>query len=176
MNFKDEKDELNTLLTAAHDEHRSGLHAHASFKTRDNSLANDIVQSTFMKTWLYLLKGGKIQTMKAFLYHVLNDLIVDEYRKHKTTSLDILLEKGFDTTTSGAVERMTDAIDGKQILSLIQRLPKTYQKIIYMRYIQDLSLKEIASITKQSRATTAVQVHRGLAKLKTMYRSQKIIH
>lgn len=32
--------------------------------------------------------------MKAFPYHVLNNLIVDEYRKRKTASLDDLLEKG----------------------------------------------------------------------------------
>lgn len=42
------------------------------------------------------MKGGKIDAMKAFLYHILNNLIVDEYRKRKTVSLDLLLEKGFD--------------------------------------------------------------------------------
>jgi len=32
--------------------------------------------------------------MRAFLYHILNDLIVDEYRKHKASSLTLLMEKG----------------------------------------------------------------------------------
>ena len=38
-----------------------------------------------------------------------------------------------------------------------------------MRYIQDLSLKEMSLLTGQSRATLAVQTHRGLAKLKLLY-------
>lgn len=38
-----------------------------------------------------------------------------------------------------------------------------------MRYAQDLSLTEIALITKQSKNTVAVQAHRGLEKLKQLY-------
>lgn len=41
-----------------------------------------------------------------------------------------------------------------------------------MRYAQDLSLKEIALITGQSRNTVAVQAHRGLIKLKILYNNQ----
>ena len=39
-----------------------------------------------------------------------------------------------------------------------------------MRYVQDLSLKEIALLTGQTANTIAVQLHRGLAKLKLLYR------
>lgn len=121
-----------------------------------------------MKTWSYLVKGGKIDVMKAFLYHVLNNLIVDEYRKHKTTSLDILLEKGYEPSGDSR-ESIINILDGKKALFLIQRLPKKYQKVMRMRYVQDLSLKEMSLITGQSKNTIAVQLHRGLAKLKLLY-------
>jgi DNA-directed RNA polymerase specialized sigma24 family protein len=38
-----------------------------------------------------------------------------------------------------------------------------------MRYVQDLYLKEMALLTGQSKKTLAVQVHRGLKKLKELY-------
>lgn len=52
---------------------------------------------------------------------------------------------------------------------LIACLPQKYIKIMRMRYIQDLSLKEISLITGQSKNTIAVQVHRGLNKLRLLY-------
>jgi len=135
---------------------------------RNRAMSEDLVQDTFIKTWGYLVKGGKVVVMKAFLYHILNNLIVDEYRKHKTVSLDVLLEKGFEPKTlhSGSPRRLFNILDGKAALLLIQRLPKKYQTVLRMRYVQDLSLKEISLITGQSKNTVAVQIHRGLERLK----------
>ena len=134
----------------------------------NHATGEDLVQETFIKTWTYLLRGGKIDVMKAFLYHVLNNLIVDEYRKRKTSSLDVLIEKGFEPST-GDSGHFFDTLDGKRALLLIARLPRAYQKIMRMRYVQDLSLKEMALVTGQSKNALAVQAHRGLAKLKLLY-------
>lgn len=93
---------------------------------------------------------------------------MDEYRKRKTTSLDVLIEKGYEPKTRHS-ERLFDILDGKAVLLLIKRLPETYKRVMRMRYVQDLSLKEISLITGQSKNTIAVQVHRGLEKLKLLY-------
>ena len=156
------------VLTLAHHNHGSGLASYAFFKMHNRATSEDLVQDTFMKTWRYLVRGGKIDVMKAFLYHILNDLIVDEYRKHKATSLDVLIEKGFEPS-GGDHTRLFDVLDGKGALLLIQRLPVIYQKVMRMRYIQNLSLKEMSLVTGQSKNTIAVQAHRGLEKLKLLY-------
>ncbi len=157
-------------LTVAHHDYNKGLNSYAFLKTHDHDIGEGLVQDTFLKTWSYLVRGGKIDVMKAFLYHVLNNLIVDEYRKHKTASLDVLLEKGFEPTGDDNSERLLNALDGKAALLLIQRLPETYKKVMRMRYIQDLSIKEMSLITGQSKNAIAVQLHRGLEKLKLLYR------
>ncbi len=156
------------ILTLAHQDHEKGLNTYSFFKIRDRTLSEDLVQETFLKTWKYLVKGGKIDLMKAFLYHVLNNLIVDEYRKHKTVSLDALLAKGYEQPI-GHPEHHFNTIDGKAAILLIQQLPEKYQKVMHMRYIRDLSLKEISLITGQSANATAVQLHRGIEKLKLLY-------
>jgi RNA polymerase sigma-70 factor, ECF subfamily len=156
------------VLTLAHRDYAQRLNAHAFFKLNNHEIGEDLVQDTFMKTWSYLARGGKIDIMKAFLYHVLNNLIVDEYRKRKTTSLDVLIKKGFEPI-AGHPANLFDILDGKAALLLIQRLPVAYQKIMRMRYVQDLSLQEMAQITGQSKNALAVQAHRGLEKLKLLY-------
>jgi RNA polymerase sigma-70 factor (ECF subfamily) len=159
------------ILTTAHFDYQKGLNIHAFFKTNNHAIGEDLVQDTFIKTWSYLVKGGKIEIMKAFLYHVLNNLIIDQYRKHKTTSLDVLLEKGFEPNIVDNSDRLINTLDGKAVVLLIQHLPKKYQKVMQMRYIKDLSIKEISLLTGQTKNAIAVQTHRGLAKLKLLYKS-----
>jgi RNA polymerase sigma-70 factor (ECF subfamily) len=158
------------ILTGAHQDYEEGLNKYASFKMSDHAVGEDLVQETFIKTWSYLVKGGRIETMKAFLYHILNNLIVDEYRKRKAVSLNVLMEKGFEPNT-GQSGRIFNILDGKAAFLLIQFLPVTYRKVMHMRYIQDLSLQEISLITGQSKNTVAVQAHRGLEKLRLIYSS-----
>lgn len=156
-------------LTAAHLAYAKGMTIHAFSKLQNYATGEDVVQDTFMKTWMYLVKGGKIDVMKAFLYHVLNNFIVDEYRKRKAVSLDVLVEKGFEPHEKDHSERLMNMLDGKAALLFIFRLPERYQKVMRMRYVQDLSLGEMSLITGQSKNALAVQLHRGLAKLRSLY-------
>lgn len=169
MTAKKKKNEKEVILAGAHREYEKGLNKYAFFKTQDHEIGADLVQDTFLKTWMYLVKGGKIDVMKAFLYHVLNNLIVDEYRKNKTSSLDILLEKGFDPSAGDPSEKILNTLDGKSAFLLIQNLPEKYQKVLRMKYEQDLSLKEMSLLTGQSKNAIAVQLHRGLEKLKLLH-------
>lgn len=164
---------ITIQLSDAHSDYAKGLIAHAFFKLPDRTLSTDLVQNTFLKTWNYLLRGGKIDSMRAFLYHALNNLIVDEYRKKKTTSLDALLEKGFEPDVD-PTERLTNVLDGKIAMRLLRQLPEKYKKILWMRYVQELSVKEISSVTGQTKNSVAVQGHRGLQKLKVLYRQSEL--
>ena len=165
------KRKLNSIrseMSVAHASFESGLLQRALFKTNNNEVSQDLVQTTFLKTLLYLQKGGKVDLMRGFLNHVLNALIIDEYRKNKITSLDFLIEKGFELGSDNS-SRVADIIDGKKIILLIPQLPPKYQQVIHMRYLKGLSLREISAITGQTENTVAVQVHRGIVKLKMLY-------
>ncbi len=165
---KKQETEQKALLTLAHYDYQKGLNAYAFFKIHNHTTSEDLVQSTFLKTWAYLVKGGEIVLMKAFLYHILNNLIIDEYRKHSTSSLDDLLEKGFEPGADTS-DRLIDYLDGKSATLLIDHLPIKFQKVMRMRYIQDLSLEEMSVTNNQSKNTIAVQLHRGLEKLRLLH-------
>jgi RNA polymerase sigma-70 factor (ECF subfamily) len=162
------------ILTVAYNDYRKGLSLHAFFKVRNRETGEDLVQDTFAKTWKYLAKGGKIDLMKAFLYHILNDLCIDEYRKQKTSSLDTLLEKGFDPgTEDDSLVHLFNVLDGKAAVLLIGRLPEKYQKVMTMRYVDDMTIAEMSAITGQTKNAITVQSHRGLEKLKLLYEPEQ---
>jgi len=157
------------IFIKAYGDYEKSLLRRSFFKVSDKVLAEDLVQITFLKTWEYLIKTGKIDSMKAFLFHVLNNLIIDEYRKQKPVSLDVLTEAGFQIAVDDS-ERLFNTIDGKTAVKLIPLLEEKYRRVITMRYIDDLPLKDIATATHQSSNTVAVQIHRGIGKLAILFR------
>ena len=167
MTTQEEK-EREGELTSAYKDYEKGLNLYAFSKVHNHSTGDDLVQDTFIKTWRYLVRNGKIHLMKAFLYHVLNGLIIDEYRKHKATSLDTLIEKGYEPSVDDS-DRLLNVLDGKAALILIERLPEKYRKVMRMKYVQLLSLQEMSLITGETKNAIAVQLHRELAKLKFLY-------
>ena len=154
-------------MTAAHHDYTKVLNTHAFFRIGDHSTGEDMVQDTFMKTWAYMVKGGKVDQMRAFLFHILNNLIVDQYRKRKKLSLDGLREKGFEPSVDDG-EKLVDYLDGKEAFKLMHKLSAKNQAILQMRFVRDLSLKEIALINGQSINTITVQIHRALKKLRLL--------
>jgi DNA-directed RNA polymerase specialized sigma24 family protein len=132
------KRKLNVIrgeIAVAHGDNEYNLLQRALYKTNDHEVSKDLVQTTFLKTLVYLQNGGKIDLMRSFLNHVLNDLIVDEYRsrKKKTVSLDMLIENGFEPGTSD-FERYVNIFDGKGIVLLISQLPKKYKFLKNIRW------------------------------------------
>lgn len=163
-----EKTYREIALTVAHTKYKDALARYAQFKLRNRALADDLVQDAFAKTWTYLAKGGKIVAMKAFLYRVLNNLIIDEYRKHKTASLDAMIDGGFEPDMDTA-EAPLSATDSEKAVVEMNKLPAKYQKVVKMRYFDELTLEEIAKKTGQSKNSIAVQVHRGVRKIRSYY-------
>ncbi len=167
--------QLQRVLTHAHLEFEKGLLKHARFRVSDSGVCDDLVQDTFLKTWVYLVKTGKINLMKPFLYHVLNCLIIDEYRKKKSVSLEVLLENGFELE-GDELERTINTLDGQAAVALIETLPIAYQKIMSLRYIDDYSLSEIAIETGLTKNLVAVKTHRGMEKLRMLYEENMTAH
>lgn len=165
---KEEESKQSGILSVAHHDFEKGMNKYSFFKISNHSTSDDLVQDTFVKTWKYMLRGGKIVIMKSFLYHVLNGLIVDEYRKKKPLSLDSLIENGYEPRNDSNEQNMK-ILDGKTAIALIKNIPEKYQKVIKMKYVQDLSLKEMSLITGKTKNTLAVQIHRGIEMLKILY-------
>ncbi|TAK57721.1 RNA polymerase sigma factor [Patescibacteria group bacterium] len=154
----------------AYEKHADALFRYCFFKVSDRETAKDLLQETFTRTWLYISQGGHIINIKSFLYRTLNNLIIDTYRKKKSQSLEELSEQGFDYSAEpNQRERVENHLDGTQAIKMIRQLPPKYREVLFMRYVQELSLKEISSITKMSVNSVSVQVHRAIEKVKKIF-------
>jgi RNA polymerase sigma-70 factor (ECF subfamily) len=152
----------------AYDEYVDALFRHCLLRIRDREIAKDIVQETFAKTWDYLSQGKKVDHLRAFLYRVANNLIVDTTRRKRSSSLDALMEDDGYEVADEHVANPADVPDARFAIKLLGSLDEMYRSVITMRFIDGLSPKEIASALSVSENVVSVRIHRGIERLKQL--------
>lgn len=158
----------------AFDEYADALFRHAVYRLSDRERAIEIVHDTFTKVWGYIRGGHEIDSYKPFLYKVMNNLIIDEYRKRKELSLDaILSEEGVDEGSfpelhQGSIAEVTFMLDAQKASLLLQELPLVYREVLTLRFVDGLGPKEISELIEESENVVSVRIHRGLKTLKDM--------
>lgn len=127
------------------------------------------MQETFLKAWEYLRSGQDVRNLRAFLYRVANNLIIDETRKRREQSLEALQESGFDPAGSSG-EEITRGPDDRRVLETLGKLSKESRELVIMRYIDELKPRDIAQILGVAANTASVRIHRAMAELKELLR------
>jgi RNA polymerase sigma-70 factor (ECF subfamily) len=148
----------------AYEQYADAIFRHCYFRIFDRERGKDLMQETFVRAWGYLQEGKTVDNMRAFLYRIANNLIIDEIRKKKEVSLDDLRTKGWDPGYDGTVDMQKRVEEGK-IFAMLHRVQKDYREVIIMRYIDGLSPAEIAEILGESANTISVRLHRGIKQL-----------
>ena len=158
----------------AFEEYSDALFRHAFLRISDRERAIDVVHDTFTKVWTYVRNGHEVDQFRPFLYKVLNNLIIDEYRKAKEASLDALLaidgvdEGKFDELSENTVESLAATLDGKKAFEVVQEMPDTYKEVIILKFVDGLGPKEMAVLLEESENVISVRLHRGLKVLRQM--------
>ncbi len=164
----DEKQKEDPEFVKIYNEMSQQLFRHVFFKLSNHDLALDIVQETFARTWQYISSGKEVANIKGFIFKVANNLIIDEYRKKKSVSLDTLQEdSGFDAAVSDHLRSILN-VEISNVVTYINKLDDKYRDVIIMRYINDFSPKEIANILGESENAVSVRINRGIKKVQTM--------
>ena len=143
------------------------------FRVFDRDIARDLTQETFYKVWDYLAKGKEIDNIKAFTYRTAHNLLVNSIRNKKPiVSIEELEDTvGFEVADTQQQESQIQAQDIASILDSFTILKEEDAEIMKLRYVDGLSIQEIAKITSSSENSLSVKIHRLLEKLKE-YHSQ----
>lgn len=160
---------LNKEFNESYEQFSDAIFRYCLYKTFNRQKALDLTQDTFIKTWEHLSKGKKVENLKAFLYKVAGNLVIDNRRKKKTESLDKMTERGFDVKNDrDEISAIENIFENKLALEAIEKLDEKYRDVIILRFVEDMEIKEIAKTIKESENNISVRIHRGLEKLKTI--------
>ncbi len=149
--------EFMTLFVAQSD----AIFRHIYMRVHERELATDLTQDSFTRMWQAMSEGKIIDNLRAFLYRIAHNAVIDYYRKHKDISLDALTEKGFDVVgTSG--EAMVAGAEFEEFRRALLRIPDDYRDAVTMRYVDEMTPAEIAEIIGISAGAVSVRINRGV--------------
>lgn len=146
------------------------------FIVRKRDVADDIFQDTFVKAVTTLQRGGYTGSGKfgAWLTRIAHNLIIDYFRQDRNGNVISNDESDTDLLNNASLceQNIEDRMVNVQILADVRRLvfmlPDNQREVVFMRYYQDLSFKEISDITGVSINTALGRMRYALINIRKM--------
>jgi RNA polymerase sigma-70 factor (ECF subfamily) len=163
---------------------QSKLFSYILFVVRDRDVADDIFQETFVKV-VTRMQQGKYTTsgkFSAWIMRIAHNVIMDWYREQRS---DKIVEAPRENDLSN-VGHKDDLLDGSiesqfvnmqvmaDVKKMMNNLPAPQREVVFMRFYQDLSFKEISEMTGVSINTSLGRMRYAILNLRRMAKQHNI--
>ena len=162
---------------------QSKLFTYIMFVVRDHDTADDIFQETFVKI-ITKLQHGQYTDSGKFLFwatRIAHNVIMDWYRAQKNEHIVEVNEENDLSNLRGAsvmdTYRETELVNEqvlRDVKKMMNALPAPQREVVYMRYFQQLSFKEIAELTNVSINTSLGRMRYALINMRRMAKEHQI--
>lgn len=162
-----------------YDENVSDLHRFVYFKVGNREEANDLTSLIFLKAWNHIKNNslGDAKTLRALLYKIARNSIIDYYREKGGRTVFSLDDEDNRIEVASEDEEPQDRLDKEaeiaSIKKMLPRLKEEYREVIIMRFVNDLSLPEIAEVMDKTKGNVRVILHRALNALRELIEKEK---
>lgn len=170
------EDKREKQFLQAHKKYADDIYRHCYFRVYNKELAEDLTQETFIKTWKYIIVGQEIKNIKAFLYKVALNLVIDHSRKKKeifSDNIEDIKETGHSVRLSNMEADILNKLEVGEIVKLLDLLSESQRQVVAMRYIDELSPVEIAEILGESASAVSVRINQGMARLRKIIKEKR---
>ena len=149
----------------------------------DPEIANDVFQETFVKVITKLQAGKYTDSGKFYFWltRIAHNIIMDSFRQVRTAHIIEPTENNDLNKLRGEnlmdINRENEYVN-TQVLNdvrhLMDALPAPQREVVYMRYFQDLSFKEIAQVTNVSINTSLGRMRYALINMRRMAKNHHL--
>ena len=157
-----------------YDENVAEINRFVYFKIGNKEEANDLTSMIFLKAWNHIQNNSleDSKTLRALLYKVARNTIIDYYRENSNKKIASLDDEDNKIDVVDESHNPQEKLDEEANLNLIKKklpfLKDEYREVIIMRFINDLSLEEIADISGKTKGNVRVLMHRALGALREL--------
>ena len=151
----------------------------------NREMAEDLFQEVWMRV---LVRGGQFNGKARFdtwLFTIARNLVIDQRRKRTMSSLDELFEgkseddrpMSFEVANDDPTpfDRFANLEDRDRISAALLELDTLYREVLVLRFHEEMSLEEIATVTRAPLSTVKSRLYRGLAAIKPKLERDRII-
>jgi len=150
-----------TQFGALYERHVDAIYAYALHRTRDRTVAEDVVAETFHRALENLDRyEWRGVPFSAWLYRIASNVIAARYRHEPTMPLDVAAE--VQDEGIGPERSLLLGERRGELQAAVAALPQEQQQVVILRYGQDLRNKEIAHIMGRSEGAIKQLLHRAM--------------
>ena len=150
---------------------------------KDDAVADDIFQETFIKAVKVIDEGGYTDSGKflSWILRIAHNRVLDHFRREKASRQINEKEAGYDVlgTLRFAENTVEDNIVHNELMEtvrrLVEELPEDQREVVRLRYYSKLSFQEIADQTKVSINTALGRMRYALINLRRMIKEKNIV-
>lgn len=162
--------------------HKDKVFASIYFTVKDNCLAEDIFQETFIKV-INKLRSGNYKDEGKFLPWVMriaHNLCIDHFRKQKRMPGFVSADEDFDIfkvlrySEPSPLEKMNTEYSASVVRDLIKELPDDQRQVLVLRHYVDMSFKEISEMTGVSINTALGRMRYAILNMRKMIEEKQI--
>ena len=153
------------------------------YMVKDEDMANDLFQETFIKA-ITKLQNGLYTDSGKFVFWVMriaHNVIIDRYREIKgehiiepTKDNDLENLRGASVLDTYRESEMVNEQVKQDVKRLMNALPETQREVVYMRFFQQMSFKEIAEETGVSINTSLGRMRYALINLRKLTKQHRV--
>ena len=153
------------------------------FIVRNQELAEDLFQETFVKAIVTMQQGRYTADGKfgAWITRIAHNLVIDSYRQERNENtisndeVEVDLLNNADLCDENVEMQMVNEQTLTDVRRLVDALPDNQREVIYMRYYQNLSFKEIADIVGVSINTALGRVRYALINMRRIAEEKHVV-
>ena len=143
-------------------------------KVSSEEIAQDLCSETFVKAWQSYKSNPNIKNPSAFLYKIARNLVIDHYRQKGRNQFVSPEVVPIADPNPGIGEKAAINSDLEQVKAVLADLKEDYQNAIIWRYLDELSIPEMAGMMDKSEEAVRVTLHRALKSLKSEINKRQV--
>jgi RNA polymerase sigma-70 factor (ECF subfamily) len=163
--------------------HSKRVRSYIGMMVKDDAVADDIFQETFIKAVKVIDEGRYTDSGKflSWILRIAHNRVLDHFRREKANRLINEQEAGYDVigTLRYAENTTEDDIVHSELMEsvrkLIDELPEEQQEVVRLRYYSKLSFQEIAEQTEVSINTALGRMRYALINLRRLIKEKNIV-
>jgi len=152
------------------------VYSYVSKYVGDKDVAEDITQDVFLKAWKNLKKFDRKRSFKTWIFTIAKNSCIDYLRKKKSIPISSFDNEKGENIVADKMRDLAPLPDelfeiknfSTSMSSAIKKLSLQYQKILYLRYSNNLKFKEIASELSEPLNTIKSRHRRAVLELKSL--------
>ena len=160
-------EEIKNAFSKIYDQYVTKIYRFIFLKVSSQEVAEDLSSEVFMRTWeTYRSESTRIENIQAYLYQIARNVVADHYRGRKVQIVSVEETVDLPDEADSLQDQVLLNLEMDRIQKALAVLQDEYQNLIIWRYLDELSVPEIAQITGKTEDNVRVGIHRALQALK----------